>query len=534
MDLSTGTPPAATASEVCLYHMNERSPVVTPIKRIWRVGLLAKDLAGVCLRRNGPGLEDARRRLVEHLGALHGLPQKIGQLLALAGPDGPSSFAPLTECRSSLPPRAALDLLEASLGCTWTDRFRSIDSEGIAASLGQVHRAVLRDGRRAAVKIQYSDSADNVDADLGALNWLSLPFGGLSIGFDMAAYRREVESMLRQELDYRREAQSLRRFGALVAGCEGVIVPEVIDDLSTDRVLTMTWLEGETFEAARTWPERDRRQAAVTLLRLFLTSIFTWRFLHADPHPGNYRFLRDGNGVRVGMLDFGCVVPLGEDRAQTLVRMIQGASSSPVDQVLADYLKLGFNLDLMEPMAHLLPALNQILFEPFITEGPFSLSAWRLNERVESLLGPFRWNFRFAGPADMIFVVRAYLGLVRYIQALGVDVDWSEIWHSTVAPGLQTGSAAAGKKPAAGDREVLSRHLRVAVWEAGQNRVELTFKAVLAESLPDLIPDELREKLRARRLDVQSIAHEAAERRFAPGELFRLTEGSKLVRVWLE
>jgi len=514
--------------------MMEQAPVSTPIKRLWRVGLLARDLAGVRLRRKGKGADDARRRLVERLGSLHGLPQKMGQLLALAGPDGPSSFAPLTESRSTLPLSAALDLLEASLGRPWADCFRSIDPEGIAASLGQVHRAILRDGRPAAVKIQYPDSAANVAADLGALDWLSLPFGGLRGGFDLAAYRREVGGMLRQELDYRQEAESLRRFGALAAGCDAVVVPEVIDELSTVGVLTMTWLEGEPFEAVRSWPEDDRRQAAVALLRLFLHSAFTWRFLHADPHPGNYRFLRDGNSVRVGVLDFGCVVPLEEDRAQALVRLVQGASSSSAQQVLVDYLALGFNPHLLEPMAHLLPAVTQVVFEPFATERPFSLSAWRLSERVESLLGPFRWNFRFAGPAGLIFVVRAYLGLIRYLQALKVDLDWSEVWRGSVGPVQEAAGPAADKPPAAGGCKVLSRHLRVAVWEAGQVRVDLSFKAVLAESLPDLIPDELGEKLRARGLDVQRIAEEAVGRDFAPGELFRLTEASKLVRVWLE
>jgi predicted unusual protein kinase regulating ubiquinone biosynthesis (AarF/ABC1/UbiB family) len=491
-------------------------------------------LAGVRLRRNGPGADDARRRLVERLGALHGLPQKIGQLLALAGPDGPSAFAPLSESRSALPLRAVLDRLEASLGRPWTDCFRSIDAVGIAASLGQVHRAILRDGRTAAVKIQYPDSAANVDTDLGTLHWLSLPFGGLRGGFDLAAYRREVGGMLRQEIDYSREAQSLRRFGALAQGCAAVVVPEVIDELCTESVLTMTWLEGEPFDAVRTWPEEDRRQAALVLLRLFLTSGLAWRFLHADPHPGNYRFIRDSKGIRVGVLDFGCVVPLSEDRAASLVRLVEEARSSSADQVLADYLTLGFNADLLEPMAHLLPALNQVMFEPFITEGPFSLSAWRLSERVESLLGPFRWNFRFAGPAELIFVVRAYVGLLRYLQALGVDVDWSEVWRTSVGPRLEAAVPAAVQKPADGGRDVLSHRLRVAVWEAGQVRVDLTFKAVLAENLPDLIPEELEEKLRARGLDVQRIADEAALSRFAPGELFRLTEGSKLVRVWLD
>jgi hypothetical protein len=134
----------------------------------------------------------------------------------------------------------------------------------------------------------------------------------------------------------------------------------------------------------------------------------------------------------------------------------------------------------------------------------------------------------------LIFVVRAYLGLIRYMEALRVDLDWSEVWRRSVGPALQARGPAAGKQPAARSRELLSRHLRVAVWEAGQVRVDLTFKAVLALSLRDLIPDELGEKLRARGLDVEGIADEAAERRLAPGELFRLAEESKLVRVWLE
>ncbi len=176
------------------------------------MGLLSRDLAAARSRRGGRGAVDPRRRLAERLGTLHGLPHKIGQMLALTGPDDPSPFAALTKSQSPLPLGAALELLETSLGRRWTDGFRSIDAEGVGASFGQVHRAVLRDGRRAAVKIQYSDSASNVDADLFALDWLMRPFGGMRRGFDQAAYRREIGAILRQELDYRREADALRRF----------------------------------------------------------------------------------------------------------------------------------------------------------------------------------------------------------------------------------------------------------------------------------------------------------------------------------
>jgi hypothetical protein len=233
------------------------------------------------------------------------------------------------------------------------------------------------------------------------------------------------------------------------------------------------------------------------------------------------------------LLDFGCVVELSQDRAQTLVRLVQRAMSACAQEVLADYLALGFNPDLLEPMSHLLPALNRIIFEPFIAQGPFTFSQWRLGERVEKLLGSFRWNFRFAGPAGLIFLVRAYLGLIRYLHALKLDVDCSRVWRESVGPALQTAPPPPVCEPDPA-RPVLSRHLRVAVWDKGVARVNLTFKAILAESLADLIPDELGERLVARGLDVQRIASEAALRRFAPGELFHLEEASKLVKVWLE
>jgi predicted unusual protein kinase regulating ubiquinone biosynthesis (AarF/ABC1/UbiB family) len=514
--------------------MTDQATVATLSKRLWRLGHLAGDLAVVRLRGNGKGGDDARRRLVERLGSLHGLPQKIGQLMSLAGPGGPSAFAALTESPSALAPEVAFSLLEAALGCPLSDCFHSIDATGIAASLGQVHKAVLRDGRTVAVKIRYPDSAANAQADLGALDWLALPFGGLRGGFDLGAYQRELGGMLVQELDYRREAENLRRFGSHAQGWEAVAVPEVIDELSSEDVLTMTWLDGEHFDAVRAWPEHDRRQAAIGLLHLFLRSAFAWRILHADPHPGNYRFLKGGAGVRVGLLDFGSVAPISEDQARTLVRLVQQSSTASIADVLADYLALGFNSGLLDPMAHLLPALSRVLFEPFVTDGPFDVTAWRLGERVEHLLGPFRWNFRFAGPAGLIFVVRAYVGLVRYMQALGVDVDWSAVWRESVGQVREDAGPAAALDPPAQSADVLSRHLRVAVWEAGEARVNLTFRAVLAASLPDLIPSELGDKLLARGIDVQRLADEAVLCQFAPGELFQLTEASKLVKVWLE
>jgi hypothetical protein len=544
--------------------------------RIWQLGLLARDMAAGGARSHAAA-PPARRRLAERIGRMHGLPEKIGQLLDLAemlGPVATDRSGDLSPQRA-LPFDQAIDLLERSLGAPWSKRFRWIDPHGIPASLGQVHRALLLDGRAAAVKIQYPDSAADVATDLRALGWLTASVRGRR-GFDRAAYWREIGLMLHRELDYRGEARALREFGAVASSWEGVVVPETIDELSSERILTMSWLEGASFDAVRAWPVEQRRQTAEVLLRLFLRSLFSWRRLHADPHPGNYRFLRSAQGVRVGLLDFGCVQVVDEAWARALAGLLEaaragvpplgggrpappegGTPTASVSPILAGYVALGFRPELLQPMAHLLPALNRVLFEPFATRGPFDLVSWKLSERVEDVLGEFRWNFRFAGPAKMIFVVRAYLGLLRYLRALDVAIDWSRAWTETRRQGdKETGrqgdkqeemtrssgdsspclpvSLSPCLRTTSSEKRPLSRHLRVSVREAGAVRVDLTFNAVLAESLDELMPDELEEKLQARRVDVRRIAADAVARQFAPGELFTLTEGSKQVRVWLE
>jgi hypothetical protein len=238
--------------------------------------------------------------------------------------------------------------------------------------------------------------------------------------------------------------------------------------------------------------------------------------------------------VRVVLLDFGCVVAPDETAAGALAALIEAArlpGPAPAEEVLAGYVAVGFDEELLRPMAHLLPELNRVLFEPFATCGPFRVAEWRLGERVEAVLGQLRWNFRCSGPAAHIFLVRGYVGLLRYLRALNVGVDWSGAWEE-IRGGL---SAPAPARSAEGlSRPALARHLRVRVREAGQVRVELTFRAALAESLPDLVPPELEERLRELRVDVQAIAMDVAAHGFPPGDLFALTEDGKEVRVWLE
>jgi hypothetical protein len=197
---------------------------------------------------------------------------------------------------------------------------------------------------------------------------------------------------------------------------------------------------------------------------------------------------------------------------------------------------MGFNQDLLLPMADRLGPLFRVLLEPYLTPGPFDLTSWRLQDRAAEVLGPYRSNFRMAGPAGLIFFMRAYQGVIQYLKALGVPVDWKAALDDIL------GNRESGAVPdpiremiekARGEFEG-SGKLRVQVIAKDEVRVDLTFRAAAAGHLTDLIPDDIRPKLECRSIDLVKISEDAAARNFAPGNLFEFIEEHRTIRVWLE
>ena len=507
------------------------------IRRLWQLGLLAKDLAFAKWRRRSANADVAQRHLVERLGALHGLPQKIGQILSLGEfTEAEPTYTALTEGSAVLSPRLVARQIQRELGAPPQQVFREFDNAGISASLGQVHRAVLHDGRAVAVKLQYPGINKALRQDLRALGWLTKPVGGLTRGFDLSAYKGEVNRVLTEELDYRHEADMIRRFSITTADWDAVEVPEVVDTLSTGRVLTMTWVEGDPFPVVQSWPDEARAEVGTLLLRFFLNGVLRWGHIHGDPHAGNFRFRKVGGRPVIGVLDFGCVKTLTDPVVDSLATLIALAKSGTCrdnpNEVLAGYVGMGFQPELLTPMADLLPELTEVLFEPFCVQGPCHLDSWRLSDRVADVLGEFRWNFRIAGPADLLFFIRAYQGLVQYLRALRAPVDWGrefeQCWLDRVTRAPMQVQHPDQRKAMKSDK------LCIQVSRNGETKVQLTFAAHVAENLADLVPDDLLPKLKQRHIDIDAIASTATRSEFAPGELFQLTDGEKRVRVWLE
>ena len=498
---------------------------------------------GLAARRLRKATDDAvrdhaRRHLAERMGRLRGLPQKIGQILSMSDDAAKADvFADLRDAAEPLPFDEIAPILAESWGRPIADAMRDIDPRGLAASLGQVHRATLHDGRAVAVKVQYPDIRLALKNDLKLLGWITAPVGDLRCGFDLAAYRAEVLRDVDAELDYFGEAARQIRFGRLLSETPGWMVPEVIADLSNDRVLTSQWINGATIDAAATWPKSDREQLATGLIRGFFHLLFGEGVLHADPHPGNYRFVNTSTGPAVALLDFGSVVEIPLEHRVALLKLFDIAMQrrgDPYHPLLA----LGFNARLLGPIRSKLAALCSVLFEPFTLPGKYDLDTWRRSARIDDILGDDRWNFRLAGPANLLLVMRAFRGLTYYLDRLGEDVSWSQ----AIAPHLSKHRASlqAIRSEAAPDQsgsfERMAKHLKIRVEENGVQKVALTFQGSAVDDLDELMDDGLKARIQAQGIDLAAMSRRVRASAYMPQELFALSgaPGQRAVRVWLE
>jgi predicted unusual protein kinase regulating ubiquinone biosynthesis (AarF/ABC1/UbiB family) len=246
------------------------------------------------------------------LGELKGGAMKLGQALSifeaalppeLAGP----YRATLTKLQESAPPLPASSVhrvLAADLGEDWRAEFGSFDDvPAAAASIGQVHRAVWKDGRQVAVKIQYPGAGRALISDFTQLSRLGRLFGVLMPGLEVKPLLDELRNRVAEELDYHMEAASQQAFADAYAGDPDIYVPSVV--AATDHVLVTEWMDGTPLSkiiSDGTKTERDR--AGILLTRFLFSGPARAGLLHADPHPGNFRLLPDG---RLGVLDFGAV-----------------------------------------------------------------------------------------------------------------------------------------------------------------------------------------------------------------------------------
>jgi predicted unusual protein kinase regulating ubiquinone biosynthesis (AarF/ABC1/UbiB family) len=267
-------------------------------------------------------------RIATTLGELKGAAMKVGQMLSLHERLLPAEAAAILASLQQRAPSIPFETMQHQLRGELPDYdrlFRSLDPEPYAAaSIGQVHVGVLRDGRRVAVKIQYPEIDRIVRADLRNLRHVLQALFGLVSGVDFRPIWRELRARLLEELDYLNEAANMKRMTALHWNVPEIIVPGVVDEATTRRVLTMELTRGIPPERAATerYSRRLRDRWGRALFEFQFRGLFEHRFLHADPNIANFAFRRDG---RLIVYDYGCMKEIPAWLAEGYAELIRAA-----------------------------------------------------------------------------------------------------------------------------------------------------------------------------------------------------------------
>jgi predicted unusual protein kinase regulating ubiquinone biosynthesis (AarF/ABC1/UbiB family) len=410
------------------------------------VSMLGEQAAG--LLRDGPTAqlkkaENAVRnaaRIVETLGEMKGAAMKVGQMLSLHEGLLPPEVAAILGALQKEAPSVSFDVMERVLRRELDDfdaLFESVDPEAhAAASIGQVHRGLLRDGREVAVKIQYPNIDRMVEADLKNLKALLGNLVSLFSDIDFEPVWEEVKERLFEELDYLQEADNIRQMAALQADYPEILVPDVVQEATSRRVLTMEFLGGipPAEAASDRYPQRLKDQWGINLFEFTLRSLFEHRFLHADPNFANFAFREDGQVV---VYDYGCMKAIPADIAAGyagLVRAVIHKDKAAIAGLLHDMgvFKEGgtpFPRDMTDPYVDLLQDI--VRTAPPYTFGDDSSIYETLYD-----LGMANWqdatDIRF--PRDIVFIDRTLVGLFGNLGKLRATGPWRQLLLDHTAP----------------------------------------------------------------------------------------------------
>ncbi len=401
------------------------------LSRLASFGQLAGGIAGGMLAEGARRLAAGERpqlsdmlltpgnalRLTEQLSKLRGAAMKLGQMISLdAGDLLPAELtAILARLRDSahyMPPSQLNQVLIGEWGKDWRRRFARFEATPIAAaSIGQVHRATLPDGRVVAIKVQYPGVAASIDADVDNVATLLRLSTLLPDSLDIAPLLAEAKQQLREEADYIREAEQMRRYGALLAGNPAFVVPQPVAELSGERVLVMDFIPGAPIDTLEGADQATRDAAMGALLGLVLRELFEFGFMQTDPNFANYRWQADTG--RVVLLDFGAARPVPEATTAAYRRLMHAGLAEDPAALKGALLEVGFVSPVtLERHAPAFDAMIAVLIQHLGRPGLFEFAdrsfVAEVRRSVETVAADrAAWHIP---PAETLFVQRKVSG----------------------------------------------------------------------------------------------------------------------------
>lgn len=421
---------------------NEENRIAGRAKRYAKVGGgvggIAAKVAGA--RLFGREIDDAAvaAELRNALGGMKGPIMKVAQMLATIPEAIPEEYAlELAQLQSNAPAMGwpfVKRRMASELGRNWQKKFGSFERDAAAAaSLGQVHRATTLEGEPVACKLQYPDMQSAVEADLTQLEMVFAIQRRIDGVIDTRQMSKEIGARLREELDYDMEARHIALYQQMLSDDETIRVPDVVADLSTKRLLTMSWLDGQPLLDFREAPLEDRNSIAAAMFRAWWHPFSHFGVIHGDPHLGNYT-VREDHGIN--LLDYGCIRKFPPTFVAGVVELYRGLQTDDRDRVVAAYESWGFE-KLNSELVDVLNIWASFIYGPLLDDRVRTIadgvSAGKYGrEEATKVHAALKKHGPVTPPREFVFMDRAAIGLGGVFLHLAAELNFHDLFNAEI------------------------------------------------------------------------------------------------------
>ncbi len=381
-------------------------------------------------------MQEVGIQIAETLGEMKGAVMKVGQIASqykdVFPPEVALALEKLQKDAPAMPYAQIRAQIERELKAPVKELFSEFEEVPFAAaSIGQVHKAILLSGQKVVVKVQYPDVDENCDSDLKQVRMALKIAGVLNMSKQLQEQLfNEIRQSLHDELDYIKEAHNLRVFGAFHAQDEGLIIPKVISSHSSKRILTLTEEMGETLTVAATWDNDIKQKIAERLFHFTAGQLFGLYRMHCDPHPGNFAFRKDGSVVAY---DFGGIRSYSDSEIQLFRRFAKHAIKDDVTALEQDLIAL----DIRREDNKNIPGefyekwisigLKPLSIKPY-QDGAFDFGSSQVHhEAIAQMRTSLKYFGQFQPSASTMMLDRTISGQYWNLVNLGVEIDLSPL-----------------------------------------------------------------------------------------------------------
>lgn len=371
------------------------------------------------------------------LGGIKGPLMKVAQILSTIPDALPKEYAQELQQLQSNAPSMGWPFIKrrmsTELGAGWQKKFKSFEREACkAASLGQVHKAETLGGQQIACKLQYPDMGSAVEADLKQLDWILSLYRRYDDAINTDKIYEELSARLREELDYGRELRNMELYRHMLKDEPNVLIPEPVAELSSTRLISMQWLEGDAFKSSLDRSQEERNEIAINMFRAWYVPFYYYGVIHGDPHMGNYTVRPDG---KINLLDFGSIRVFDPKFVKGVIDLYNALKTNDQDLAIEAYKTWGFN-DLRPELLEVLNIWAEFIYGPILDDRVRSIQDNHTGLYGADVARKVHMELKEVGgvtpPREFVLMDRAALGLGSVFMHLKAEINWYQVFNELI------------------------------------------------------------------------------------------------------